>query len=149
MLTGLPWWPRGWESAFQCRGCRFQSWLGNQDLTCCGATKPTTSTRQPVCHKLQSPYLDLIYWDIVEQCMLWHMIHLSSRKSKSHILKVILGKTFDHLCTIKAFSGPWKKFQRLKRRHKIHLLWCLVEPGLKAELASTYAIHQTRYFLLQ
>ena len=30
----------GWESAFQCRGRGFDTWVGNWDSTCRGATKP-------------------------------------------------------------------------------------------------------------
>ena len=40
-LMGLPWWPSGKESAFQCRGCGFDPWSGNLDLTCRRATKLT------------------------------------------------------------------------------------------------------------
>ena len=25
---GLPWWCSGWESAYQCRGHRFEPWFG-------------------------------------------------------------------------------------------------------------------------
>ena len=37
---GLPWWSSGQESTFQCRGHRFDPWLGNWDPTCPWATKP-------------------------------------------------------------------------------------------------------------
>ena len=39
-VSELPWWSSGWESAFQCGGRQFNTWWGNQDLTCRGATKP-------------------------------------------------------------------------------------------------------------
>ena len=29
ITMGLPWWPRGYESALQCRGHWFNPWLGN------------------------------------------------------------------------------------------------------------------------
>ena len=28
-FEGLPWWPSGKESTFQCRGCGFDPWSGN------------------------------------------------------------------------------------------------------------------------
>ena len=28
LVSGLPWWPRGWESTRQCRGYRFDPWSG-------------------------------------------------------------------------------------------------------------------------
>ena len=40
-ILGLPWSSRGWESAFQCRGHRFDPWSGSWDPTCHGATQPT------------------------------------------------------------------------------------------------------------
>ena len=37
-------WPSSWESAFQCRACRFDPWSGNWDPTCPRATKPARAT---------------------------------------------------------------------------------------------------------
>ena len=48
--AGLPWWSRGWESIFQCRGCRFNLWSGNHGPKCYRATKP-------ISHKWRVPTL--------------------------------------------------------------------------------------------
>ena len=60
VLLGLPWWSSGYECALQCRGHRFDPWPGNEDPTCCVATKPPhwilwVRTRNPACLQLLSP----------------------------------------------------------------------------------------------
>ena len=51
VVKNLPSSPAPKESAFQCRGWRFDPWWGNLDPTCFWETKPACRNwRKPVCH---------------------------------------------------------------------------------------------------
>ena len=66
IITGLPWWHSGWESACQCRGHGFEPWSGKipyatERLGLCTATaepvlwSPPATTAEPMCHNYRSP----------------------------------------------------------------------------------------------
>ena len=46
-IRGFPW----WFIAFQCRGCRFNPWLGSQDPTCLAAKKKKKKPKQNIKQK--------------------------------------------------------------------------------------------------
>ena len=46
------------ESALQCKGLRFDPWSGNQDPTCCKATKPECTNYQSPCALAHAPQLE-------------------------------------------------------------------------------------------
>ena len=91
---GLLWWSSGQESVFQCREWGFDSWLGNQDPTCHGATKPE---QKPVWHnqrdctpQLLSPHtLQLMHHNQREVCMLQQ----NTWQQRSHVWQLRLDTT--------------------------------------------------------
>ena len=55
MQQGLPRWSSGKESALQCRGRGSIPGWGTKIPHVAGQLRPCSSTREPMCHKLQGP----------------------------------------------------------------------------------------------
>ena len=51
---GLPWWSSGEESTFQCRGRRFDPWLGTKSPHATGQLSLPNATPEPESHKARS-----------------------------------------------------------------------------------------------
>ena len=68
---GLPWWSNDNEYALQCRGRGFDPWLGKQDPSCCGATKPVCYTY--MCSGAHATN---------NSCIAWERSHMMKQRSQ-------------------------------------------------------------------